>query len=183
MPIAMPSPTGTNKANQFLPDTFYGDNPVAAYDSKHGLQRDDHHRSRRLEWFLKTKLAADDMRALMRIIAEDAGEEAPRLSDSDDDLPPWQKLSDLLNRTLKGEDLSQAVALLKAIGNPDNPDAAEDDDRDDQPPPFKGRPDRDADYAKDSRSRLPKSPLFAEDNSQGVVKNVRTYLSKIQVLG
>jgi hypothetical protein len=40
----MPSPNGTNKARLYIPATWLGDNPVAAYDDARGLRADDRRR-------------------------------------------------------------------------------------------------------------------------------------------
>jgi hypothetical protein len=58
--IKMPSPAGTNNANLFVPDRFY-DNPLAAYDNKHGLQ-DDNRVAR-----LRAKLGQDGVATLKKL--------------------------------------------------------------------------------------------------------------------
>lgn len=159
------SPNGTNKANMYLPDNFYG----YAYDAKGGLQQDDARVAR-----LRAKLGQDGLNTLKKLMLamDEEGKE--------ENSSPAVQLSDLLNRVLKGEELSQAMALLDAISGPaEDANDNESEERNDQPPPFEGRPTRDKQPAMDSRSRL---PAVAMDTSQGEgVKRLRGLMDRVGV--
>jgi hypothetical protein len=180
MPTAMPSPTGSNYAKKFLPANW--PNPTMAYDSKRGL---DTHNVERAALFLRQKLGQDGMKKFQKLLAEDESE-----NESGEELTPLEKLRELLQQTLKGEDLSQAEALISAAANPGNadddtdigdpPSKREDAETVDQPPPFQGRPLCNS-HATDSR-RSP--PSFAMDNSQGdALKRARALMNRVQVIG
>src|SRR5690348_10477889 len=98
MPTPMPSPTGSNKAKLFLSDSFY--TPVAAYDSKRGL---DAKRVQRAAKFLQTKLGADAMAEFKKVLGEDT-----------DPMDVLIEVAGLLSDP-SSENISKAQTLLSGI--------------------------------------------------------------------
>src|SRR5215831_4039482 len=102
MPIAMPSPNGTNHAKKFLPDNW--PNPVAAYDSKRGLGKEianDQERVQLAAAFLRKKLGADGMEQFKKVLGKD-----------DDDINDPMDVLIKLQGLLASQDFEVAKSLL-----------------------------------------------------------------------